>query len=181
MRMLRFLGRISQGPALLAALVVVAALSTAVVRCHAPWSERLGVGPMDFQARLSRDGTRIAFTRWWDDSLSDGVYVMKATGGDELFLAGASCPAWGSDGRTLAVRSESDLSISIIDAETGLTIRKVRDIGYLFGGVDWSHDGRWITFNAAHSTTGGWSTSAAHLSRRGSTLLIRAGAPIEQS
>ncbi|MBM3314672.1 hypothetical protein FJY71_02355 [candidate division WOR-3 bacterium] len=119
-----------------------------VANCQAPEPDTTA-DPTDAYARFSPDGTRVAFVRQSDPSMPTGVYVINADGSNERFLARARSPAWSPDGRRLVVRLESDLNIWEIDAETGEPVRLVREVGDIFGGIDWSPDGKWVTYNSS--------------------------------
>jgi Tol biopolymer transport system component len=102
--------------------------------------------PVDAHPRLSPDRENVAFVRGYDDSSPSGIYVAGLAGNGETYLLEASAPAWGPDGTTMAVNLRRD--IWLVDAQDGTPLRILLSVGSVFGGIDWSKDGRWITYNA---------------------------------
>jgi Tol biopolymer transport system component len=129
-------------------LARIVAVSCALLMCCRRLPDETA-DPMDSSPRFSPDGMRVAFERDYDTSMPYGVYLIDADGSDEKHLARALCPAWSPDGRRLMVRLENDLSIWEIDAVTGEPLRLVHEVGYIFGGLDWSPDGKWVTYNSS--------------------------------
>jgi Tol biopolymer transport system component len=129
-------------------LSLAIALLLASASCDRPWTEPHAV-PVDIWARFCSVGQRVAFERWQDSTRPSGVYLTGLDGTGERFLAYASSPAWGPAGKELAVRLETDLNIWALDPVTGTQTRILHEVGEIFGDIDWSPNGEWITYTAS--------------------------------
>ena len=100
--------------------------------------------------QFSPDGTKVLYLRGHAGSRS--VWVANADGSDphavsrSLWLAIA---AWSPDGRRIAVAGSPHASGRklYIASVTGGALRRLRGIGDVANGLDWTPDGRWITYS----------------------------------
>jgi hypothetical protein len=104
--------------------------------------------PEDQSARFSTSGEKVAFWREFDSTRPDGLYTVDADGANERRLLGGVSLAWGP-GDTLLAVADSAYSLVVVTAQSGEIVLRLRDVGYPFGGVDWSPDGEWVTFNSS--------------------------------
>lgn len=122
--------------------------------CDVPEYSNPPVYPVDHEPRYSPDGTKILFIRGFDDENQCGVWVVDSDGDSERFLVDGVSADWGPDGRMVAVRPTGELSIWIVDADSGSPVKKVCEVAELFGGIDWSPDGRSILYSVAAANGG---------------------------
>jgi dipeptidyl aminopeptidase/acylaminoacyl peptidase len=82
------------------------------------------VGP-SFEPEWSPDGTRIAFSRWWDPgdtSYQPTIWVMNADGSDQHLLVAEDDldlekPVWSPDGTRIAFTVNNGRSVRIVNAD----------------------------------------------------------------
>ncbi|AOR36683.1 hypothetical protein BFF78_41565 [Streptomyces fodineus] len=105
----------------------------------------------DVTPSWSPDGTRLAFARYGSAGAIDGIWTMKATGGDLKAVPGtkgASDPAWSPDGKQIAyakpVGSQREIYVTHLDGThaTRLTHTAADDLH-----PTWSPDGKYLAFN----------------------------------
>lgn len=117
-----------------------------LVACE-PYDNEWKTVEFDDHARFSPDCSRIAFVRDTAYYGSSGIFVINADGSDERLLCAGWQVAWAPDGKTLAVVLRSDYNLWEVDAWTGEPLRMLLDTPWVNGTLDWSRDGKWLTFN----------------------------------
>jgi len=122
------------------------ALCLVIAGCEKPDWTVPPVIPADGSARFSPDAQMVAFCRNHDATRASGIYLIAVDGTRERFLTEGLSPAWRPDGSQIAVALGPD--IWTVDAASGMAVRRIAEMGEPLGGIDWSPDGKWITFNA---------------------------------
>ncbi|HYE53415.1 MAG TPA: hypothetical protein VD996_01180 [Chitinophagaceae bacterium] len=88
----------------------------------------------DTYASLSPDGTRLVYTKWFDDEKNPEIYIRALKGGEEMRLTNNSsrdvAPVWLSDSVVSYTRQGS---IILHHLRTGAQKKLVSETGYLFG------------------------------------------------
>lgn len=96
---------------------------------------------------ISPDGTRVAYSWQGDIHITQpgSNAILQLTGHDDV----DSYPAWSPEGDRIAfVRHSEPVAIHIVSALGGIT-KKVAEVDPLVAGLDWSPDGRWLTFSSS--------------------------------
>jgi Tol biopolymer transport system component len=114
----------------------------------------------DFDAAVSPDGKKIAFTSNRDGLLNPEIYVMNADGSNQQRLtkdeAADTLPAWSPDGSKIAFTSSRDgnQEIYTMDAATGDTLENMTKNPARDAAPDWAPDGVTISFETNRDGNG---------------------------
>ena len=113
--------------------------------------------------QISPDGRQIVYTRGWVDKINDSressIWIMNADGSKNRFLVDGSSPVWSPDGTRIAytARGEpqgSQIFVRWMDAEGATT--QITRVEQGPGGMQWSPDGRWISFSMSVADHESW-------------------------